>query len=449
MRLKQPRSGDKPGSFRDDLRLSTTEGASYCVMVGVGQEYFVAFALALGFADERAGLVATLPVFVGATLQLLAPWAIGLVGSLRRYMVIASSVQAACFVPLIVGALMGSMPLWMLHAVVALYATINLSQGPAWNTWITTLVPRRVRGQYFGKRSRLLQGGVLLGLATGGLILDRGAADESEPSAFALLFVIACVVRFAGSFMLSRHSEPVRMPPGFQHVSPVALLKRLRTGADARLLVFLLASGMAWQVALPFFTPFVLNHRGETYKTFMLLTAAAIVGRMLVAPTVGRLAQRIGARQLLAIGAVGTAPGALLWWVAADVWQLAAAQLILGMFLAAFEIGAMLMQFETIPERERASVLSTFTALSSLAGFLGSLAGATMLGVLGTDSHAYLLVFVVAGVARLLAAPLLLLVKPGPSDPRPLATQPVRVEPGAGTTEQPTLPAISTPQRDA
>lgn len=430
------------------MRLSTIEGGSYFVMVGVGQEYFVAFALALGFAEVEAGLVATLPVFVGATLQLLAPWAIGLVGSLRRYMVIASAVQAACFLPLIIGALLGQMPLWVLYAVVALYATINLGQGPAWNTWITTLVPRRVRGHYFGKRNRLLQGGVLIGLAIGGYILDRDAAEQADPSAFAMLFVIACLVRFSGSFMLSRHSEPVRMPEGFRHVSPRELLGRLRTGADARLLVFLLAAGFSWQFALPFFTPYVLEHRGESYRVFMMLTACAIVGRMIAAPTVGKLAQRFGARKLLAIGTAGSAPGALMWWVAADVWQLAIAQVVLGVFLSAFEVGAMLLQYETMPEHERASVFSTFTALGNLAGFLGSLAGGAVLGLLtiaGGDQISdagYGAAFALALLGRFVALPLLLLVKPGAEHPHPLPTQPNRVEPGTGTTEQPLLPEV-------
>ena len=49
---------------------------AFSVMVGCGETYFAAFALALGFGPVASGMVATLPVLVGAVIQLAAPLAV-------------------------------------------------------------------------------------------------------------------------------------------------------------------------------------------------------------------------------------------------------------------------------------------------------------------------------------------------------------------------------------
>src|SRR5213076_3316386 len=59
---------------RGDLRASIGDAAAFSVMVGIGETYFAAFALALGTGETLAGLVATLPMLMGASLQLATPW---------------------------------------------------------------------------------------------------------------------------------------------------------------------------------------------------------------------------------------------------------------------------------------------------------------------------------------------------------------------------------------
>jgi len=58
-------------SPRNDLAYSTGDAASYSLMVGLGETYFSAFALAIGTGQTFAGLLATLPQLAGSLLQLL------------------------------------------------------------------------------------------------------------------------------------------------------------------------------------------------------------------------------------------------------------------------------------------------------------------------------------------------------------------------------------------
>src|ERR1700753_2338980 len=95
--------------LRRNLCSSTADGVSFSVMVGVGESYFPAFVLALGLGDVAAGLITTVPLAAGAVLQTISPVAVRWFGSHRRWVVFCAALQALCFLPLSIGALMGHM----------------------------------------------------------------------------------------------------------------------------------------------------------------------------------------------------------------------------------------------------------------------------------------------------------------------------------------------------
>ncbi|MEI6255422.1 MAG: hypothetical protein WCQ77_02145, partial [Planctomycetota bacterium] len=61
-----PRAG-----LRRDLWVSTADAAAFSLMVGFGETYIPAFALALGLGPVAAGMMASVPVLVGAIFQLI------------------------------------------------------------------------------------------------------------------------------------------------------------------------------------------------------------------------------------------------------------------------------------------------------------------------------------------------------------------------------------------
>src|SRR6056297_3377549 len=116
----------------------------FSVMVGCGETYFVAFALAIGMGDALAGLLGSVPLLAGALLQLVGPRAVQVLGSHKRWVVLTAGIQGMSFVPLVIAAWLGHMPAWLVFVMVSLYWALNLGGGPAWNTWIGTVVPPSV-----------------------------------------------------------------------------------------------------------------------------------------------------------------------------------------------------------------------------------------------------------------------------------------------------------------
>src|SRR5436190_13512291 len=122
---------------RDDLRASVRDGACVSAMVGLGETYFAAFALALGLGQTVAGLVATLPMLAGASLQLATPWFLQRVRSFKKWVVLFASLQAAALLvmPLAAWLIGRSAASWGFVAA-SLYWAAGQATGAAWNTWV-------------------------------------------------------------------------------------------------------------------------------------------------------------------------------------------------------------------------------------------------------------------------------------------------------------------------
>jgi hypothetical protein len=171
-------------SLRRDLLVSTIDAMAFSVMVGCGETYFSAFALALGLGPVAAGMVASVPVLFGALLQLASPLAVARIGSNRRWVVVCTLVQACCFIPMVWWAIRGDAELWELLAAASIYWSAGMASVPAWTAWMASLVPDQLRTPYFANRNRLSQFAVFLGFVLSGLVLQWGEARESLLTAF-------------------------------------------------------------------------------------------------------------------------------------------------------------------------------------------------------------------------------------------------------------------------
>jgi len=222
-----------PTRLRRDLRAILLDGAAFSVMVGGGETYLAPFVLAAGLGEVQAGFIASLPPLAGAVLQLASPAAVRRLQSHRRWVVLCALVQAASFLPLIAAALVGTIPATAAFLVATIYWGAGMSTGPAWNTWIGTLVPRSLRASYFARRTRITQVGTVAGLLAGGGLLAAGKAGGWEMQAYAALFLLSCACRFASAGFLASQSAAIGTIPSPPHQSRLRALKRRASAPKA------------------------------------------------------------------------------------------------------------------------------------------------------------------------------------------------------------------------
>lgn len=399
---RTPRSSSRTRrrTLRKNLKNSVADGATFSIMVGIGETYFPAFALALGLGQIISGLVSSVPLLIGAVLQLISPFAVRWLGSNRRWCVLCVSVQGLSFIPMIIAACFGAMPTWGLFAAVALYWGGGLGAGPAWNTWMEAVVPHRVRAPFFAMRTRFGQGGVLAGFLAGGLALQYGKSTGQLLPLFAIIFSIAAACRLISAKYLSRQTESTQMNGPQVHVTAVELFRRIWNGGSERLLLYFLAVQVAVQISGPYFSPFMLGQMQISYLHFVALLATSFVAKIIALPACGRLAAMFGARRLLWIGGIGIMPCSGLWLYAESFWALALVQFFAGAVWAAYELAMFLLFFESVRREERTSILTVFNLANSVALAVGSIIGGCLLKYFGECRESYLFLFAVSSFAR-------------------------------------------------
>lgn len=418
------------------------DAASYSVMVGLGEAYLPAFALAAGLGDIRSGMVATIPMLFGAVLQLAGPRLVARCGSHRSWVVGCAICQGLGLLLLPLALLGRSTALWVIYGAATIYWAAGLATGPAWNTWIETIVPPRLRARYFGRRSRLSHAAVLLGFMAGGFALQGGKAAGWALPTFVALFCVAAAFRFASAWFLSLQRDPHAGKLFDKRLKWREVAARLTGAQSGRLLAYLLAMQVAVQMAGPYFVPYMLSELRFSYLQFAALVALAFAGKFAALPLMARLAERVGPQRLLVYCGLGVVPLSSLWLVSDHFLFLAGLQFVAGAVWAGYELAMLLMFFEAIPVEERTSLLTVYNLGNSAAMVVGTLLGASLLMLLGSHREGFVVVFWLSSALRLL--PLLLLRRIQDTGPEPVlaTTGTVAIRPASGSIEEPIMATL-------
>lgn len=397
----------RSGDLVRNLGASIGDGAGYGVMVGAGETYLGAFVLAIGMSQVMSGLITSIPILAGGLMQMISPRAVRFLGSYRRWCAFCVFVQAASFLPLIAAAVYGSMPEWLALAVVSVYWGAGMGAGPAWNTWIGTLVPKQLRPRYFARRTRVSQMAVFFGFVAAGVSLQFATKSQNVLPAFACVFAGAAACRFLSAGFLTRQTEHRFVPIAVRTESVLSQCRRLYRGKEGKLLRYIIAMQAAVQISGPYFSPYMFKQLQMSYGEFVALISTSFLAKVAFLPMCGRFAQRFGPRRLLQVGGVGLIPLSALWLVSDSLPWLIFVQLLAGAAWACYELAFFLLFFDSIPEEERTSVLTLYNFANSAALVVGSLFGGWMLKLLGTSHASYCVLFALSGLGRAMTLPLL------------------------------------------
>lgn len=422
-----------------NVRFGFADGIAFSVMVGLGETYLAAFALALGFGVVFVGLLTTVPLLAGAILQLVSPRGVRWMGSLRRWVVLSTAVQAATFLPLIGAAVLDRASPWLLILAASLYWGSGMASGPAWTSWMEYVIPSRIRARYFASRSSATHLSVFLGILAGGLLLQLGKETDRLLGGFAAVFSLAGLFRAVSSVALSRQSG---VPPGSRRHESLHLrgaLDGLRESSEGRFLLYLLSMQAAVAIAMPYFTPYMLRGLEMSYAQYMGLLAASFAAKTAFLLLAGRHATRLGILGLLQVGSIGVTPLAALWLVSPSFSYLIGLQIVSGCVWACYELAVLLLILEKIPVHKRTAVLTAFNLAHAFVTVAGSLAGALLLRIAGP--HGYSVVFAASSCARLLTLPLLRGLGPFPRITKPIYVRTIGVRPSGGSVWRPLLSA--------
>jgi len=406
-------------------RLSPTLNASvrdaiwFSVMLGAGESYFGAFGVYLGGSPYQIGVLATLPMLLGAFSQLLGVALMSRFPSRRTLIVSMVRLQSLVWIPLaiLVFAVPEGFRVNLLIALVGIYFILGNVAAPVWNSLIGDLVPAEGRGEFFGLRNRKSGYIVVLSLVLGGVLLEGSERIGAAEFAFAAIFLVSGFARFRSALWLSRHDDPPFVSRAEDHFS---LLKFLRNSFRSNFARFVYAYGavnFAVFLAGPYFLMYMLQDLGWSFGQLMFAIACQLIVQFAVMQNWGGICDLVGNKRVLSVCGLGLTIIPFLWLVSSNFYFILLVQAYSGLVWAGFNLSAFNFLFDAVTPPKRARCTAYMNLINGIFVFLGAVVGAWVLELLlvgphqistlsGTESN-YLMIFLISGIVRLFAVMLI------------------------------------------
>ncbi len=341
-------------------------------------------ALAFGASTTFVGLLAAIPLFA----QLAQFPAVALIEKLRRRKLIcvaATVLARLTLLPLVLVPLIPDQDIArnLLLAAFAVLTPLGAIGGCAWVSWTCDLVPRRRLGEIFARRQlRSNIAGIAAGLL-GGAIIDQWArvAPEQRAGGYVGVFTLAVAAALASTWYLTRMPE-VPMPPRTSATLRQLLAKPFGDANFRRLMVFLGSWNLAINLALPFFTVYVVRDLHYPITIAVALGIVSQLANIAALPLWGRLSDRCSNKTVIAL----CAPVLLFCifgWVLAGLPSphaltlplLVALQLVLGAATAGLDLAGGNIALKLARRDEATAYLGANGVVKSLCAGIAPIAG--------------------------------------------------------------------------
>lgn len=377
------------------LWFSYLEALLTSLVVGFAETYFAAFSLQQGNSPLQSGLLVSLPLIFAAFLQFTLQTKLKSV-SLSYFVSRALIIQSLALLGL--GCLSLVKTEYSFYALLFFYSIYwlgHFSIQPAWNRWISDLIPIEQGQSYFSLRTRLTQVGIIAGLFGGGALLHMNVLNVSENFLFFWLFVGCFALKILIVQLFKRH--PIHDKP--LHLD-IQNFKNLFVQNRDFFKRYALFNGSIF-ISAPFVTAYLLSIRNVGYLNFMVITGALLVGKVMTTYYLKHSNKQFDPHQMLVLGGLIAAPLPVLWPLCQSVPSMMLLQLLSGIGWASWEMGLSLYFFSRIQGEKKIEVISLYNYIAVGTQVLGTVFGALVFShLLGRNFD---ILFVVAGIIRFFA----------------------------------------------
>ncbi|MEW6411298.1 MAG: MFS transporter [Candidatus Zixiibacteriota bacterium] len=420
-------SGTPKPNSRLQLRYVSREAAYAQVFISLtGGAFLTGLALFLGASDFEIGLVTALP-FIAQIAQLLSPWLMPFLGGRKGITVLGLTIGRLVWLPLIPALFFpGAWRLYLLFAVLLVSSIATMAATPSWFSWMADIVPRRIRGRFFGTRSAVIAISTLIATVGGSVALDLFVVRDKDASGYGLLLALALMTGFWALRVMKR------LPDSSKPIEPSRydLQEMLRPLSDKKfrsLLKVFFSWNLSIGLSAGFFAPHMLLNLKMSFFQIGLYSAAATIVAIATNRPWGKVIDRFGPRAVLTACAAGISMIPLIWlFPRADyLWVLIPEAIYSGLCWTGFNLAAFTIPLDKSPREKRPAYLAMFAVVTGIAFFIGSvLAGfiadvyAEMAIVVGAQVLVnYHILFVVSAIMRMLTAAMLASLR-GPAEVR-------------------------------
>ncbi len=368
--------------LRRGLHALTMDGVfSQAMDAVVSGAFLVAFALALGANNIVIGLLAAVApatqVLQIPTIYLVQRWR-----SRQRVTVLSSAIGRAMW--LVIAALPwvvpGVLQVPLLFICLLGYNGMAAVSACSYNSWVRDLVPERIMGRYFARRTAWSMAVGAAASLVGGWFVDYGKHHHDlQLEVYSALFISGAAMGLFAVMWLGRMPEPrMKDPPARGLWRQV--LEPLGNRNFRRLLGFTGTWTFALNFAGPFYVVYMLKRADLDMTTIILLSVFSQATNVAFLRTWGRLADRYSNKSTLGVAGLLMTLALGLWLFVTDLpghWMPIGLLVVIHGITGIATAGATLCSGNlALKVAPRGSATSFLAANALVAGVMGMLAPA-------------------------------------------------------------------------
>lgn len=417
--------------LRKSYRISITEGIFAQIsgtLGGAGSVFLTKFAVLLGATPFQFGVLGA----IGQLSQIFQPVGVILTRKrVERKPITLALLTAGRLLIIPFGLLPFLFPdavaIWMFLGIFMLGSSLSAVGVNTWIAWISDLVPLRIRGRFFSRRSQFL---MVAGIATGyffGAFLD---IFDSEPGAFARwlkeifqfpefltessikyamlsIFVISAVAGLASVLILRK--QPERPKEAEPESVRELLLTPLRDSNFRRLMLY----GLWWMAAIgigaPFWQPFMIGHLQMSVVLIQVYATISVIAGISTLRLWGIFIDKFGNKTAMRFAIILGGINPLIWLFATPetFWIIYLEAALSGIMWSGANIVALNFVLAIAPPKRRQVYSGVYGAFSGVAMMTTMLLSGAFLpkamNIAGLPLEPEQVLFGITGVARLTA----------------------------------------------
>ncbi|HKJ67650.1 MAG TPA: MFS transporter [bacterium] len=376
--------------IRESLRFAYLEGFFGAPIATITSgALLTGFALYLGATPFEISIILALP-FVTQIIQLFGPGIIDTFGDRRAVTAYGTFFARLTWFPIALLPILlmyGWDPIPLFLALAALSLIFYNFGLNSWLIWMSDLIPRNLRGRFFGRRNMYVGVVSTLVLLGAGVFLDLFTRHNLEGTGYAVLILAGIVLGyFSFRYQMRVADAPEKTK---ESVSLRELMQEFRTNKRfSSILLFISVWTLATGIAAPFYYVHLFRFIEWTYSEVTIYAAIATGLPLIVQPFWGKILDRVGHKPLLHLCGTSVTIAPLVWILITPalahlLWIEA---MFSGVLWAGINITVFNIVLYALPGERKAPVVAVFSAVTGFINFIGMLLGGIVVSILGSLS---------------------------------------------------------------
>ncbi|MEM5778642.1 MAG: MFS transporter [Candidatus Aenigmatarchaeota archaeon] len=353
------------------LKNSVKDGAAFAAMEGITSTYSTPFALALGANNTEIGILNSVP---NLFITLTQPFAGKYIEKRRKKHIVLrlGLIQRFIwFLIFLIPIFFFKEGLWLFMVLLIISQILLSFVNTAWSSWIGDLVPEKIRGSFFGKRSMIQSFFSFFTTLIAGWILGL----SKNLFGFSIIFFLAFVFGLTSYFYLTKIPE-INYKKERKKLNVLDFLKRLKRYTNFRpFTVHMSLLNFAVNLASPFFTVYMLSIMKINYEWYAIVIATEIIVRIFMQRYWGKLSDKFGDRNIMALCNILIVFYPFFWLFIISPYQLILISIFAGIAWSGFDLTSFNYLLDVTPPEERPLYIANYKMMVGFSLFLGPLVG--------------------------------------------------------------------------